>query len=158
MRLAANQCNLVVSSMIALIQRVSHAKVEVKQQTVGQIGAGILLFLGVEKHDEACNADKLLDKVLHYRIFNDAQGRMQKSLLQQQGELLVVSQFTLVADTQTGTRAGFSKGAPAAQAATLYHYFVEQAQTQIATQTGEFGANMQVSLNNDGPVTFWLTS
>ncbi len=142
--------------MIALIQRVSEAKVEVDNQVIGQIGVGLLLFLGVEKEDSTANADKLLTKVLNYRVFNDSQGRMQESVLQRQGSLLVVSQFTLVADTQSGSRASFSKGAPAIKANELYQYFTQQAQAQIHTQTGEFAADMQVSLINDGPVTFWI--
>lgn len=143
--------------MKGLIQRVSTAKVEVDGETVGEITGGILLLLGVERGDDETKADKLLHKVQNYRIFGDENDKMNLSLQDIQGELLVVSQFTLVADTAKGMRPGFSKGATPAEGERLYNYFVSQAQkTGLKIETGRFGANMQVSLTNDGPVTFWL--
>lgn len=143
--------------MKGLIQRVSAAKVEVDGETVGEIAGGILLLLGVERGDDETKADKLLHKVQNYRIFGDENDKMNLSLQDIQGELLVVSQFTLVADTAKGMRPGFSKGATPAEGERLYNYFASQAQkTGLKIETGRFGANMQVSLINDGPVTFWL--
>lgn len=142
--------------MIGLIQRVKWAKVEVENQTVGEIGAGLLVLLGVEQGDDTATADRLLDKVLHYRVFADDNGKMNLNVQQAGGSLLVVSQFTLAADTQKGLRPSFSRGASPADAERLYDYFHQQAARQIHTQTGQFAADMQVSLQNDGPVTFWL--
>lgn len=142
--------------MIGLIQRVTEASVKVEEATVGEIEQGILLLLGVQKHDDQALADKLLNKVMSYRIFPDAEGKMNRSLQDINGQLLVVSQFTLAADTAKGTRPGFSKAAPPAQANELYDYFCAQAGKQVSVQTGQFGADMKVSLVNDGPVTFWL--
>ncbi|GGY38263.1 D-aminoacyl-tRNA deacylase [Bacterioplanes sanyensis] len=142
--------------MIALIQRVSQAQVVVEGKTVGAVGHGILLLLGVQKDDDSDKAKKLLDKVLSYRIFSDDEGRMNRSLRDINGELLVVSQFTLAADTRKGTRPGFSKGAAPALAEALYDEFVELAKHEVSTASGCFGADMKVSLTNDGPVTFWL--
>lgn len=143
--------------MKGLIQRVSQAKVEVGGETVGEIGAGILLLLGVEREDDEAKADKLLHKVQNYRIFSDDAGKMNLSLQDIRGELLVVSQFTLVVETAKGMRPGFSKGATPAEGERLYNYFVNKAQeTGLKIQTGQFAADMQVSLTNDGPVTFWL--
>lgn len=144
--------------MIALVQRVTEARVEVEQQTVGKIEQGLMVLLGVEQHDTPALADKLLKKVMNYRMFNDENGKMNLSLLDIKGELLVVSQFTLAADTQKGLRPGFSRAATPQQAETLYDYFVAQSKSyDLDTQTGRFGADMQVSLINDGPVTFSLT-
>lgn len=144
--------------MIGLIQRVRSAQVDVDQQTIGKIDQGILLLLGVQREDTNQLADKLLHKVINYRIFEDDGGKMNKSLLDIQGELLIVSQFTLPADTRKGMRPSFTPAAPPAMGLALYEYFVEQAGLAIesSVQTGEFGADMQVSLVNDGPVTFWL--
>lgn len=142
--------------MIGLIQRVSSAKVEVGQQTVGQIGQGLLLLLGIEANDNQQSAERLLQKVLNYRVFSDDAGKMNLNLQQIDGQLLIVSQFTLAADTKKGLRPSFSSGANPQQAEHLYNYFVQQAQQKISTQTGQFAADMQVSLVNDGPVTFWL--
>ncbi|MBR0572961.1 D-aminoacyl-tRNA deacylase [Pasteurella atlantica] len=142
--------------MIALIQRVKWAKVEINEQTVGQIESGLLVLLGVEKEDDQTKADRLLDKVLGYRIFEDEQGKMNLNVQQANGHLLIVSQFTLAADTQKGLRPSFSKGANPVDAEALYDYFSQQAKSKINTQTGKFGGDMQVSLQNDGPVTFWL--
>lgn len=143
--------------MIALIQRVSSASVMVNDETVGAIGPGLLVLLGVERDDQQANADKLLRKVLGYRVFGDEAGKMNLNVVQAGGSLLVVSQFTLVADTNSGLRPGFSGGASPADADTWYRYFVAAAQRQgVTTATGLFAADMQVSLVNDGPVTFWL--
>lgn len=142
--------------MIALIQRVSSAQVVVDGETTGAIGTGILLLLGVQKEDDEAKARRLLERVLTYRIFPDEQGRMNRSLLDCGGELLVVSQFTLAADTGKGTRPGFSTAAAPALANELYEYFLAQAALQVPVASGRFGADMQVSLTNDGPVTFWL--
>jgi D-tyrosyl-tRNA(Tyr) deacylase len=143
--------------MIALIQRVKQAKVQVAGHTVGEIGQGILVLLGIEKNDDEIKARKLSQKVMNYRIFSDQQGKMNLNVQQVEGELLIVSQFTLVADTQSGNRPSFSSAAPAELGEALYQYFTECCQTNgIPCQTGEFGADMQVSLLNDGPVTFQL--
>jgi len=142
--------------MKALIQRVKRASVEVDGDVIGEINQGVLLLLGVEKNDTQELAKKLLKKVLNYRIFSDDEGKMNLNVQQVQGQLLVISQFTLVADTQKGTRPGFSKGASPELGGALYDYFVEQAGMVIGTQNGRFGADMQVSLVNDGPVTFML--
>tara|TARA_Y100000034_G_scaffold110793_1_gene143266 strand:+ start:2887 stop:3324 length:438 start_codon:yes stop_codon:yes gene_type:complete len=144
--------------MQGLIQRVTHAKVEVSGECVGAIGKGILLLLGVEKLDDESTADKLLHKVSNYRIFTDDAGKMNLSLKDIEGELLVVSQFTLAADTKKGMRPSFSSAGTPAQAEALYDYFVAQAKAAgIQVQTGQFAADMQVSLCNDGPVTFSLS-
>lgn len=143
--------------MIALIQRVSRASVDVDGETVGKIGPGLLVLLGVQREDDQAKADKLLHKVSHYRLFGDAEGKMNLNVQQAGGSLLVVSQFTLAADTAKGLRPGFSNGADPALAEALYDYFVAQARALGGvTETGRFAANMQVSLVNDGPVTFWL--
>lgn len=144
--------------MQGLIQRVKHAKVTVDGQVIGQIEQGILLLLGVEKLDDNSAADKLLHKVTNYRIFSDENDKMNLSLKDIQGELLVVSQFTLAADTNKGMRPSFSSAATSVQANELYEYFVSQAKVAgLHVATGQFAADMQVSLCNDGPVTFNLT-
>ncbi|MFZ7223685.1 D-aminoacyl-tRNA deacylase [Avibacterium avium] len=142
--------------MIALIQRVSQAKVEVDGNITGQIQQGLLVLLGVQKDDNESKADRLLEKVLNYRVFSDEQGKMNLNAQQVNGELLVVSQFTLAANTQKGLRPSFSKGANPEEAERLYNYFVQKCGEKIPTFTGKFAADMQVSLINDGPVTFWL--
>ncbi|MFC6671081.1 D-aminoacyl-tRNA deacylase [Marinobacterium aestuariivivens] len=145
--------------MKALIQRVGAAQVDVDGECTGAIGPGILLLLGVEKSDDGAAADKLLNKVLGYRIFADADGKMNLNLQQAEGGLLIVPQFTLVADTRKGLRPSFSSGASPEQGERLYDYFVERARAlHHDVATGRFGANMQVSLTNDGPVTFLLES
>jgi D-tyrosyl-tRNA(Tyr) deacylase len=141
-----------------LIQRVSHASVVVDNETVGEIGPGILLLLGVEKLDQQAQADKLLHKVINYRIFPDEKGHMNRSLLDTNGELLIVSQFTLAADTQKGLRPSFSSAAEPALAEVIYESFVAAAREKVTVATGSFGADMAVSLLNDGPVTFLLKS
>jgi len=142
--------------MKALIQRGKCASVEVEGVIVGEINQGILIFLGVEKNDTQELALKLLKKIVSYRIFSDESGKMNLNVQQVAGQLLVVSQFTLVADTQKGTRPGFSKGAAPELGEKLYDYFVLQSGLEIDTQAGKFAADMQVSLVNDGPVTFFL--
>ncbi|MFI2812030.1 MULTISPECIES: D-aminoacyl-tRNA deacylase [Microbulbifer] len=143
--------------MKGLIQRVSHARVEVGGEVVGAIDRGLLLLLGVEGRDDRASADKLLHKVLHYRVFGDDEGRMNLNVQQAGGGLLVVSQFTLVAETAKGLRPSFSRGASPQQAEELYDYFVGRARDQLApVSSGVFAADMQVSLLNDGPVTFLL--
>ena len=142
--------------MIALIQRVSSAKVEVDGEIVGQIGKGLLVLLGVEKDDDRSKADKLAEKVLNYRVFSDADDKMNLNIQQGAGEVLVVSQFTLVADTQKGLRPSFSKGATPSLANELYEYFTQKCGEKVKVECGRFAADMQVSLTNNGPVTFWL--
>lgn len=143
--------------MKGLIQRVSHASVEVDGKTVGQIEQGFLLLLGVEREDSRANADKLLKKLLAYRVFADDAGKMNLNVAEVGGGVLVVSQFTLAADTSKGLRPGFSSAASPELAQELYDYFVDQLQrTHPDVATGVFAANMQVSLTNDGPVTFLL--
>ncbi|ALB68715.1 D-aminoacyl-tRNA deacylase [Cronobacter dublinensis] len=143
--------------MIALIQRVTHASVRVGEEVTGEIGPGLLVLLGVEKEDDEQKANRLCERVLGYRIFSDEQGKMNLNVQQAGGSVLVVSQFTLPADTEKGLRPSFSRGAPPEQAEALYDYFVSRCRaTGIKTQTGRFAADMQVSLTNDGPVTFWL--
>ena len=144
--------------MIALIQRVSSAKVEVDSEIVGQIGKGLLVLLGVEKDDDGQKADKLAEKVLNYRVFSDADDKMNLNVQQVAGEVLVVSQFTLVADTQKGLRPSFSKGATPSLANELYEYFAQKCGEKVKVECGRFAADMQVSLVNEGPVTFWLNS
>lgn len=146
--------------MLGLIQRVSSASVAIENRLQGSIDQGILLLLGVEKNDGQDNADQLLKKILNYRIFNDELGKMNLSLNDIGGGLLVVSQFTLAADTKKGLRPSFSSAAPPEQAEALYDYFLKQAQIECQGRvaSGEFGADMQVSLCNDGPVTFLLSS
>lgn len=145
--------------MKALIQRVSSASVTVEQQVVGAIGLGLLLLLGVEKDDNEQKLKKLADKVLKYRVFSDEHGKMNLNVQQAGGTLLVVSQFTLAADTQSGLRPSFSTAAVPERALELYQQFVEYCRScGIAVQTGQFGADMQVALVNNGPVTFLLES
>jgi len=145
--------------MLGLIQRVSHASVEVDGEVVGDIGRGILLLLGVQREDTEESAKKLLHKVIHYRIFPDENDKMNLNVHQAEGGLLVVSQFTLAADTQKGLRPSFTTSAPPEQAEALYDYFLAQA-AEVCPQVaaGVFGASMKVSLCNDGPVTFMLES
>ena len=143
--------------MIGLIQRVSEAGVAVDGRSVGQIGRGLLVLLGVEKYDDEASANRLLERILTYRVFPDAQGRMNLSLTDIGGELLLVPQFTLAADTHKGTRPSFSSAASPELGASLFAYFATTAKGRHAkVATGIFGADMKVSLINDGPVTFWL--
>ncbi len=141
--------------MKALIQRVSQANVTVSGETIGEIDAGILLLLGVEKEDTQKCVERMLKKIVNYRIFSDANGKMNLSLNDTGGGLLVVSQFTLVAQTNKGSRPGFSTGASPEHGELIYNNFVDAARsTHPIVATGKFGADMQVSLVNDGPVTF----
>ena len=143
--------------MKALIQRVSEASVDVGGTRVGQISAGLLVFLGVDKSDDAEVVQRLADKVMNYRIFSDENGKMNRSLIAANGEMLVVSQFTLSADTQKGLRPSFTSAADPELANALYQAFVTACREKIArVETGQFAADMQVSLVNDGPVTFLL--
>ena len=143
--------------MIALIQRVSSGEVRVEGRIIGAIGKGLLAMIGVEKDDDATRAERLLTRVLDYRVFPDAEGRMNLSLRQVGGGLLLVPQFTLVADTARGNRASFTAAGPPAVAQVLFEQVVAKArQWHAPVATGQFGAHMAVSLINDGPVTFWL--
>ncbi|MEQ7918788.1 D-aminoacyl-tRNA deacylase [Xanthomonas sp. WHRI 1810A] len=143
--------------MKGLLQRVSQARVDVGGQTVGAIDQGLLVLIGVEPHDTQASADKMLHKLLNYRVFSDPDGKMNLSLSDVQGGLLLVSQFTLAADTKSGLRPSFSKAAPPALGAELFDYLVQKAKTSHGqVGTGQFGADMQVYLINDGPVTFLL--
>ncbi|HEY4342078.1 MAG TPA: D-aminoacyl-tRNA deacylase [Steroidobacteraceae bacterium] len=143
--------------MIALIQRVTQAQVRVRSEIIGAIGRGVLAFIGVQKEDTASDADRLLERLLTYRIFADDEGRMNQDVRAVGGGVLLVSQFTLAADTRSGTRPGFSTAAAPERAHELFDYLVAQARAAHPdVGTGEFGADMQVSLVNDGPVTFWL--
>jgi D-tyrosyl-tRNA(Tyr) deacylase len=143
--------------MIALLQRVSQAKVEVGGEAVGSIGPGLLVLLGVRPQDDEAAALKLLARLLNYRVFEDEAGKMNLSLTQVKGQLLVVPQFTLAADTAKGLRPGFSTAAPPEQGRRLFDFFVQAARAQHGpVESGVFGAHMQVSLINDGPVTIWL--
>ena len=142
--------------MIALVQRVAEAKVAVGGETVGSIGRGILALIGVERGDGEAEAQRLAEKIMAYRIFPDAAGKMNLSIVDVSGALLCVPQFTLAADTNSGTRASFSAAAAPADAERIFAYFVELLRKKSRVDTGVFGAHMQVSLVNDGPVTFWL--
>lgn len=143
--------------MKALIQRVSSSKVNVSGKSVGSIEKGLLVFLGLEKQDTSSMADKMINKIISYRVFPDQNQKMNLSLKDINGEILIISQFTLAADTNNGTRAGFSTAMPPLDAEGLYDYFVEETKNlSLRVQTGVFGADMKVSLVNDGPVTFLL--
>lgn len=145
--------------MIGLLQRVGEARVTVDGETVGAIGRGLLVLVGVQKGDTEADATRLLERLLGYRVFPDAEGRMNLSLRDTGGELLLVPQFTLAADTRKGTRASFTPAAAPADGERLFMRLCEAARASgIRTATGRFGADMQVSLLNDGPVTFWLES
>ncbi len=143
--------------MIGLLQRVSTAAVVAGGKTVAQTGRGLLVLVGVERNDQEAQADRLLERLLGYRVFPDHQGRMNLSLRDIDGDLLLVPQFTLAADTRKGTRAGFSTAATPDQGRRIFDYFCVQARHgHPRVESGIFGADMQVSLTNDGPVTFWL--
>lgn len=143
--------------MKVLLQRVTAAEVVVSERSVGKINAGLLLLVGVEKGDDEARVQKAVDRVLNYRIFADSEDKMNCSLLDVGGELLVVSQFTLAADTRKGRRPSFSTAAIPSEGERLFNRFVEHCRAaSVKVETGEFGANMQVSLTNDGPVTFLI--
>jgi D-aminoacyl-tRNA deacylase len=144
--------------MIGLLQRVTHASVEVDGVVVGRIGPGLLVLVAVEPADSQAQADRLVERLIGYRVFEDAEGRMNQSLLDTGGGLLLVPQFTLAADTGKGMRPSFTGAAPPELGATLFDYTVLRARSQLGDRvsTGRFGTHMQVSLTNDGLVTFWL--
>lgn len=143
--------------MIALLQRVSEATVHVNGKVVGRIEKGILALIGVQRGDSEKQADRLLQRMLAYRIFPDQTGRMNLNVRQAEGGLLLVPQFTLAADTNSGNRPSFSPAADPGEGERLFNYLARQAQPEIEIlATGQFGADMKVSLINDGPVTFWL--
>lgn len=145
--------------MIGLLQRVVEAAVHIDDAQVGAIGSGLLVLVGVQPTDDDESALRLLDRLLQYRIFADAAGKMNLSLEQVNGGLLLVPQFTLAADTRSGLRPGFSTAAPPDQARRLFEGLVQAARDRYAgVEAGVFGAHMRVSLTNDGPVTFWLES
>jgi D-aminoacyl-tRNA deacylase len=143
--------------MIGLLQRVACAHVEVGGLTIGAIDRGLLVLVCAERGDGRAEADRLLERLLNYRVFSDGEGRMNLSLRQVQGGLLLVPQFTLAADTRKGNRPSFTPAAPPEQGRALFEYTLGQARAQFApVAAGQFGADMQVSLTNDGPVTIWL--
>ena len=143
--------------MIGLIQLVTHAKVEIEGNNIAAIKHGILALIGIKKTDTEQQAEKIFDKIINYRIFPDAAEKMNLSLKDTQGGLLLVPQFTLVAETQKGTRPGFSTGMPPEEGRRLYEYLVQYAKKNYSPiATGQFGAYMQITLCNDGPVTFIL--
>lgn len=143
--------------MIGLIQRVTHASVHVEGESVGHIERGLLTLVGVQPEDDEKRADRLLERILSYRVFPDENGKMNLSLEDIQGGLLLVPQFTLAADTRKGTRPGFSTAAAPERASALFDYLANRArQVHPDVATGRFGADMDVSLTNQGPVTFWL--
>ena len=143
--------------MIGLLQRVAEAKVEVDGASVGKIGPGMMVLVCAERGDSEAEADRLLERLLGYRVFADADGKMNLSLRDVRGGLLLVPQFTLAADTHKGMRPSFTPAASPADGERLFDYFVSRARASYpAVETGRFGAHMQVSLTNDGPVTIWL--
>lgn len=143
--------------MIALLQRVTQARVDIEGRTVGQIGRGLLVLVGVERGDGVAEADRLLERLLGYRVFPDEKGRMNRSLRDIRGGLLLVPQFTLAADTRTGTRPSFTPAAPPDEGRRMFDDLLARANhAHPEVAAGVFGADMQVSLTNDGPVTFWL--
>lgn len=143
--------------MIGLLQRVSRASVVVGDETVAAIETGLLVLIGIEQGDQPATADRLLERLLGYRVFADDAGRMNRDLREQGGGLLLVPQFTLTADTSKGRRPGFSSAASPEEALVLFGYLLDSArQKHPIVAAGRFGAAMQVSLVNDGPVTFWL--
>lgn len=144
--------------MKVLMQRVSHASVNVNHETIGAIEKGLLLFIGIEKHDTREHLERMANKVLAYRVFSDDEGKMNLNVQQVGGGVLAISQFTLAADTQKGLRPSFSSAASPSDAQTLYDDFVKLLESKHSpVATGEFAADMKVSLLNDGPVTFMLT-
>ena len=144
--------------MLGLIQRVSDASVVIDGQVHSEIGVGLLLLLGIQRKDTLERAQKVLSKIVNYRVFNDEREYMNLSLLDVKGSLLIVSQFTLAADTHKGLRPSFSLAAPLKLAEGRYNDFVEAARQFVPVETGRFGADMKLSLTNDGPVTFLLNS
>ena len=144
--------------MIGLLQRVSHAEVEVGGEIIGRIDRGLMVLVAVHRDDTSKDVARLAERLLGYRVFPDDAGRMNRSVRDIGGGLLLVPQFTLTADTRKGTRASFTKGAPPDKATAYFDSLVAACRRELDTvETGEFGADMQVSLTNDGPVTFWLS-
>ena len=145
--------------MIGLLQRVSHAQVEVGGEIIGRIGRGLMVLVAVHRDDTDKDVARLAERLLGYRVFPDDAGRMNRSVRDIGGGLLLVPQFTLTADTRKGTRASFTRGAPPEMASGFFDALVAACRRELDTvETGEFGADMQVSLTNDGPVTFWLST
>lgn len=145
--------------MIALLQRVTGATVVVEGSTIGEIGRGLLVFIAVHRDDQNRDIQRLAERILSYRVFPDAEDRMNHSVTDISGDLLLVPQFTLTADTRKGTRASFTKGADPDKASAYFDALVLACQKSLErVETGRFGADMQVALTNDGPVTFWLES
>lgn len=143
--------------MIGLLQRVSQARVVVKDRTVGNIGTGLMVLVCAERGDTEAEADRLLERLLNYRVFSDAEGHMNLSLREVRGALLLVPQFTLAADTRKGNRPSFTPAAPPEEGRRLFDHLLARArQIHAPVESGEFGADMKVSLTNDGPVTLWL--
>ena len=142
--------------MIALLQRVTGASVSVGGEVVGEIGRGLLVLVGVERGDADAQAVRLSQKILGYRVFSDGAGKMNLSVVDAGGGILAVPQFTLAADTNSGTRPSFSSASPPAEGERLFNLLVESLKPKIQVASGRFGAHMQVGLVNDGPVTFWL--
>ncbi len=145
--------------MIGLLQRVRNASVDVGGETVGAIGRGLLVLVAVHRDDGEPDVLRLAERILTYRVFPDVGGRMNRSVLDEAGGLLLVPQFTLAADTRKGTRASFTRAAPPEKGEAYFRQLVELCRQRLASvETGRFGADMQVALVNDGPVTFWLES
>ena len=145
--------------MIALVQRVSYAKVFLFSELYSEIGEGLLVLVGIEKKDSTVNAERLVDKLLAYRIFGDAQGKMNLSVKDTEGDVMLVSQFTLAAATNKGLRPSFSSAKPPQEAEKIFKHLVDLAKHEYPKiNTGKFGADMQISLENNGPVTFYLKS
>lgn len=144
--------------MIALLQRVTHATLRIDGREYSRIGPGLVVLLGIEKDDDESRADRMLQRLLSYRVFADDEGRMNRSLRDVAGDLMLVSQFTLAASTDKGLRPSFSAAMPPDRAEQLYDYMVDKARTEsgVTLATGRFGADMKVALENDGPVTFLL--
>ncbi len=143
--------------MIGLLQRVDRASVEVDGSEIARIGKGILVLVGVERGDDEATADRLLERLVSYRVFADMEGRMNLSVIDAGGSLLLVPQFTLAADTAKGLRPGFSRASAPGDAERLFGYMAKRAEKRLpGAQSGRFGAHMRVSLINDGPVTFWI--
>ena len=145
--------------MIGLLQRVTNASVTVDGELIGEIGRGLLVFVAVHRDDKDADIARLAERVLTYRVFPDAAGRMNRSLIDESLALLLVPQFTLAADTRKGTRASFTRAAAPEMGEAYFGQLVAACKTRVGTvATGRFGANMQVNVTNDGPVTFWLES
>jgi D-aminoacyl-tRNA deacylase len=143
--------------VIGLLQRVDGASVTADGREIARIGRGLLVLIGVERGDDAGSADRLLERLVSYRVFADAEGRMNLSVVDAGGGLLLVPQFTLAAETGKGLRPGFSRAAPPEEAERLFEYMAKRAEMRLpGAQSGQFGAHMRVSLVNDGPVTFWI--